>query len=310
MSLLLEQRILAAKIETTPGTVEAVAAADATFNIYADGPIIECDTGFTERDGQSSFSPLPGVPQGRRGRARFSTDLVGAASAVSPAWALTFLPGCGMVATGTSWGFVTGSSTAKNLTLVEYLDGTTRTIFGAVGTWTIDLTAGQAGRINFEFIGVYGTDADAALITPTYETTKPPRWGNTSGCTFNSQSLTLNTLNIVAGNEMKLREDANLTAGFKTGIITNRRVTWTADPETVAVATIDWMAAFHNSTEASFTTVVGTASNNVITITMPKAQITSPPNRGNRDGLLTTTLSGQANRSAAAGDDNLTLAFS
>lgn len=310
MSLLLEQRVLAAKIEGTAGTAESLSASDATYNIYADGPIIECETGVTARDGQSAFSPLPSIPQGRMGRARFSTDLVGAASAVSPAWALAFLPGCGMVATGTSWAFVTGSSSAKTLTISEYVDGTTRTIYGAVGTWTIDLNAGQAGRINFEFLGIYGTDADVAILAPTYETTKPPRWANSSGCTYNSQTLILNTLQIQAGNELKLREDANLTAGFKTGIITNRRVTWNADPELVTVATVDWMTAFHNSTEASFATVVGTASNNIITITMPKAQITTPPNLGSRDGLATRTLAGQANRSAAAGDDELTLAFS
>lgn len=310
MSLLLEQRVLAASIEGTSGTAESLDAADATYNVYSDGPIIECTTGFTQRDGQSSFDPLPGVIQGKQGRARFSTDLVGASSAVSPAWALAFLPGCGMVATSTSWSFVTGSSSAKTLTIAEYIDGSYRILYGAVGTFTIDLTAGQAGRINFEFLGVYGTEADASILAPTYETVKPPRWANTSGCAFNSQNIVLNTLQISAGNELKLRESANVTAGYVGGIITNRRVTWNADPEAVVLSTVNWMSVYEASTEASLSAVVGTASNNIITITMPKAQLIEPPNVGDRDGVVTRTLSGQANRNAAAGDDCLTLAFS
>jgi hypothetical protein len=310
MSLLNEQRVLAASIEGTSGTAETLDATDATFNVYTDGPIIECTTGFTQRDGQSSFDSLPGVIQGKQGRARFSTDLVGASSGVSPAWALTFLPGCGMVESSRSWTFVTGASAAKTLTLAEYIDGSYRILYGAVGTFTIDLTAGQAGRVNFEFLGVYGTETDATILAPTYETVKPPRWANASGCAYNSQNLVLNTLQIAANNELKLRESANVTAGYVGGIITNRRVTWNADPEAVVLSTVNWMSVYEASTEASLAAVVGTTTHNIITITMPKAQLVEPPNVGDRDGLSTRLLSGQANRNAAAGDDCLSLVFS
>lgn len=309
MSLLTRQRVLLAKVEGTAGTAESLADADGAFNIYSEGPIITNETGVSERPGQSTFSRLQSIPTGYTGRARFSTDLVGKGASGVPDWASTFLVACGMVATGSSYAFVTGSATAKTLTIAEYVDGVVRKLAGCVGTFEIELNAGQHGRINFDFIGVYQTDADAALPTPNYPAILPPRFANTSAVTFDSQTPVIASARFAAGNVLKLREDASKTAGFIAGIITDRIPTFALDPELTVVATKNWLTSFTASTAASLACVVGTASNNIITITMPKAQITTAPGRADRDGVAVTTLEGIATRNADAGDDEMTIAF-
>lgn len=312
MSLLIPQKILAASVEGTSGTAESLDQADAAFNIMTDGgsPAITCETGFTFREGQNSFDPIVGIAQGRVGRARFRTDYVGHSSGASPAWATTFLPGCGMVESSRTWSVVTGSSTAKTLTISEWIDGTRRTLYGAVGTFTINLLAGQPGTIDFEFLGIYADEADEANVAPTFPTVKPPRWAQASGCVYNSQTLVCNSAQFSIGNELKLRENCNRTAGFEAGIITGRRTTVELDPERVAMSTVNWASLFNSSTEASFSLVCGTATNNILTIAGSKFQQYQPPQVEGRDALATTRLYLQANRNASAGDDSFTLVFS
>jgi len=236
-------------------------------------------------------------------------DLVGNGGANAPAWATTFLPACGMLETSGSFAFVTGSTTAKTLTVSVYEDGKTRTLYGCVGTWSMALTAGEIGKISFDLVGIYGTDADVALLTPAYPTTLPPRWANASGCAFGAYTPILSSATLAANNTMKLREDANAVSGFKAGIITDRFPTFEIDPETDLVATKNWMSEFLASTRASLAFVLGTATNNVITVTYPKAQITSAPNHEDRDGVMVTKVSGNATRNASAGDDCCTVVF-
>jgi hypothetical protein len=308
--LLTRQRVLLAEIETTSGTIESPAAADGVFNVMSDGPIITADIPMIERPGQSSFDRLPGVPGARAGRASFSLHIVGNGSAGIPSWASVFLPPCGMVATSQSYSFVTGSTSAKTLTLGEAIDGRMHYLYGAVGNWTMNFRSGEIATIDFEFQGIYGTDADVALPTPDYPAILPPRWANASGATFGSYSPLLSTATVSSGNVLKLREDANATSGYKCGIITDRVPTWSIDPELELVATKDWMAAYLASTQASLAFVLGTVSNNIITVTMPKAQITAAPQPADRDGVAVHSISGIATRNADAGDDCMTVVFS
>jgi hypothetical protein len=312
MSLLIRQRVLAASLEASSGTAETLDASDGVFNVYTEGggPAITCETGFSQREGQNSFDPIVGIAQGYQGRAQFALDLVGHSSSASPAWASVFLAGCGMVESTKVWTPTTGSASAPTITISEWIDGTRRTIYGAVGTWTLNLVAGSICRLNFDFVGLYASEADEANVAPTFPTVKPPRWAQAAGCVYNSQTLKCSTGTIALGNELKLRENSNRTAGFETGIIVNRKTTAQFDPELVANATVNWMSVFTASTEAALSVVVGTTANNIITIAAPKAQQIEPPQRIDRGGLACTQLSLGLNRSAAAGDDSMTLTFS
>src|SRR5690348_10308499 len=95
MPLLDKKSVLAAKIEGTPGTAESLAAADATMNVF-NKRIID-QTEFIERMGQGAFGRIAGSYGARIGQATFETDLV-PNTTTDPAWALAFLPACGLVA--------------------------------------------------------------------------------------------------------------------------------------------------------------------------------------------------------------------
>lgn len=308
--LLTRQRVLLAAIEDTAGTQQSVSASNGVFNVMSDSPIITAEIPFTERPGQSSFDRLPGIPGARAGRARFSHHIVGNGTTGIPAWASTFLPACGMLATSQTYAFVTGSTSAKTVTLAEAIDGRMHYLFGAMGTWSINLTPGEIGTIDFDFTGIYGTDADVALPTPTYPTIKPPRWANASGATFGSYTPLLSRATVAAGNVVKLRENANTTSGYQCAIITDRLPTWEIDPELELVATKNWMSEYLASTQASLAFVIGSVSDNIITFTMPKAQVSTAPQPADRDGVAVHSISGFAGRSASAGDDCMSVVFS
>ena len=62
------------------------------------------------------------------------------------------------------------------------------------------------------------------------------------------------------------------------------------------------------STERAFSLAIQNATDKV-TIAMPKFQITNLQD-GDRNGVVTDEITFQANRSAAAGNDEMTIAFS
>ena len=56
--MLTRKQVLAAKIETTPGTAEALTAAEAAFDVFSAD--IQPDIEYQNRQGSAVFSPLPG----------------------------------------------------------------------------------------------------------------------------------------------------------------------------------------------------------------------------------------------------------
>ncbi len=303
-----DQKVFAAKIETTTGTAEVLTASEAAFNIY--NVEMTDETEMDRREGESTSSSQTSIAKAFKGRCTFETDLVGDGAAGVPLWATTFLPPCGMVAaSGQSYTFVTGALNAKTLTMAVYEDGLRRMLTGAAGTWTINLKSGEQGRIKFEFVGKYQAEADIAMLAPTYPTVLPPRFANTGAATWGAYSLLLSTAEIAAKNTLYLRESPSETdlSGYRCAMVTHREPMATIDPEAVLVAAKGWHAAFRASTEAALTFVIG-ATNNKVTIAGPKAQV-SKRGRGQREKMLTDAIEMYYNRNTSAGDNELSITF-
>ena len=75
MPLLRRKSVLAAKIETTSGTAESLAAADAAFNVF--DLTMTANIPMTPRPSQGSFSSLPAVPELYGGTCSFRTEIYG-----------------------------------------------------------------------------------------------------------------------------------------------------------------------------------------------------------------------------------------
>jgi hypothetical protein len=79
--------------------------------------------------------------------------------------------------------------------------------------------------------------------------------------------------------------------------------------EATLLATKDWYTIHSAKTEAALSLAIGSGSNGVVTIAAPKLQLIDPPKKTIREGILYYTLMYGLNKSAAAGDDELTIAL-
>jgi hypothetical protein len=311
--LLRKRIILAAKIETTVGTAIALSASDAQFNIFEHSvnPQIE----FEERAGQGVFSPLPGVLGARGAQISFFTELTGRGSsgAAVPKWASTFLPACGLVDDTTGQFQLKsrppGVDGVKTLTIGVYEDGLYKQIHGAMGNAVFNFVSGKIVRVNFTFMGVWDAPTDVALIAPTYPTVQPQRFASAAIVIGGSGgwSPILSEMSIDLGNQLVMREDANDASGYCTALITGRRCRGTMNPETRLVAGEDTYGKWLSLTERALALQIGSGVNRV-DFAAPKFQVVNPQ-EGERNGLQIDQIEFQLNRSASAGDDELTIDF-
>ena len=91
-----------------------------------------------------------------------------------------------------------------------------------------------------------------------------------------------------------------------TALVTNRKPTITADPESVLVATQDRDAAWLTSTAYALSIRVGVALSSIV-IAAPKAQLQNKQ-QGNRNDMMTDDLTWDATAGSAV-DTELTIAF-
>ena len=219
MTLLKRKRVLAAKVEATPGTAESLTATEAAFNCY--DIMIQTETELESREGQGSFGMRASVPGGYKGRITFKHDASWDGTATEPSWADTFLPACGWVKSGQVFTPRTEApgSNVKTLTIGVYIDGVLKLLRGCAGTFKLNCPSGKAAFLEFDFMGIWQSPTDTAILTPTYPTAQPLRF-ESSTTTWNSVALEVENLTLDSGNTMILRESSGTAAGFSAGLIT------------------------------------------------------------------------------------------
>ena len=262
MALLTNQHVLAAKIEGTSGTAESLTAAEAAHNIM--NMVFTPDIGFNKRRGQSNFSNLPGTTGVRKAKLSFDTDLVGStANGTDPAWATTFMAASGWLGTSNVW--KPSTLDPSTLTMGLYQDGRVYKMVGAKGSMRIDLKAGEAGIVHFDFEGVLAADTDVALLAPTYPAVLPPRWAS-STCTIGALTplASMTTFNFT--NTLFVAQNPANASGASRAYIVDRVFEMTADPEASLVATYDPQALMFAHTEVAVSYAIGATAGNIITI--------------------------------------------
>lgn len=308
MTLVTRKRVLAAKVETTIGTAISISATDAAFNVndLKMDPVIT----FDEREGQAGFSHRTGTLGARMGRCTFWTDLVGGAT-IPALWA-TFMPACGFVDTADVFAPVSAPPTAsggvKTLTMGCYIDGIKKALRGAMGNCRIEFTAGQPARMFWDFMGIWETVADVPILAPDYPDYSPLRFAS-SALAIDSAGTPytprVSKLTLDFGNQVQMLEDSTDVSGYRHAIIVGRRVNGTMDPEAELVATRDWYGLWLSLTEKSLSWTLGTTGNQV-QFALPKVQHRNIQ-ESDRNKVYAEQIEWQANRSADAGDDELTL---
>jgi hypothetical protein len=306
MTLLKRKRVLAAELEATPGTAATLTAADAGFNVY--DVMAQTETELEAREGQGAFGMDSSVVGGYKGRVQFKLDASYDGSTV-PTWATTFLPACGWV---NNSGVFTPRTEApgtnvKTITLGVYIDGVRKLLRGCVGTFRLACPSGKNGVFEFDFMGVWDGVTDQTILAPTYPTTKGLRFAS-STTTWNSVALQVENMTLDSGNTMILREDSSNVSGFLAGLVTNRVVKITGNPEAKTVATQDRYGKLLDMSEHALTFDLDGPTNSKITIAAPKAQIISI-SEADRKNMVVDEIEWGCNRNGSNVDQEASITF-
>lgn len=307
-------RILLAKEETggygvdpTPTVVaNAIEAKNVKVNYQGD---------LLERDNvRSNISPVSPVVGKRWIEVNFDVELKGSGTKGTAGRIGDLLEACSMAETasaGSSVTYVPTSLSQKSVTIYVYDNDTGSAVLhkitGAMGNFSIKLTAGQYGVLSFAMRGIYNAPTDVALTSaPTYETTSPPI---VESCTFtlNSSALLIaQELSLDLGNEIAMRDDINSASGLKGIIIANRKGKGSFNPEAMLVASYAFWADWTAATQRALSCIIGSASGNKCTITAPKVTIDSIAD-GDRERILTREIPFSLGQNV--GNDELSLRF-
>jgi len=297
MTLATKRRVIAAKIETTAGIAEALTSTNAAF--YAMDATLVTNRTFTKRKAQGSLSNTVASPGTTPGTCTFSVDLM----TLAP-WADILLPACGWVkSTGEVWKPSSLPTYYKTVTIGVNTAGKLKRLAGAMGKFDIELTAGQIGKVTFEFQGRYLAESDATQFTPQYtvgtESSGPQFAGAT--VTLATVATGLRQLTINSGNAVSLIEDVTAAGGIARAWLDDRDIGGTMDPYEQLVATRDDYDKMDSLAEQALAVAYGSMS-----ISIPKLQILTLA-AGERNGLSARAVGFQANQDTIAGDDEIAI---
>jgi len=308
MPLLKRIRTLAAKIEATAGTAESLTNAEGAFNAY--DVMLQPSISMEDREGSGGFNYLTSISQGQTATVTFKTDVAWDGTSTEPTIFSVLMPACGWVESTNVWKPKSEApgSNVKTVTLGVYVDGLLKTIKGAVGTWVMTLPVGRMITIEWTFTGVYVEPTSTAIIAPTYPTDSPLRFASATACTFNSVAMKVEQITIDAGNEVTMLEDPTQASGFLHGIVTNRRPTIQANPESVLVATQNRHNIWTTSTPYAIQITLDGPTTSTLGITAPKAQIINIQ-EADRNRIVTDDIEFLCTKNGATKDEELYFTF-
>lgn len=310
--ILSNRQVIAAKVEVTEGTAIALAGADANNLIME--PKWEADVPMYRRTFlNNSLSPQKMIATTRLGRLSFKVECKGSGAAgTAPAFG-KLLRACGMeeaVVASTSVTYTPESSLAliPTLTLGIYRDGLKKTLKGARGNVKYSAKSGEPGMFEFEFVGVYDSVADVAILTPSGVETTIPQPLLSAAFSIASFSAFVSQITFDMANTLEPRGDINSASGFISTLLTAREPKGSFDPEDELVATHDFYGRWLANTTGALTWKHGASAGNICTFTAPAVQYTKIA-EADRNGIATLNTDFLMARSNAAGDDELSISF-
>jgi hypothetical protein len=308
-------RVLLAKEESAYGQDPTPTVADNA--IEAKNIKVSYQGDLLQRDNvRSNISPVSPVLGKRWVEVTFEAELKGSGTAGTAGKLGDLLEACSMAETVSTGGsssvvYKPTSSSQKSITIYVYDNdagsAVLHKITGAVGTFTLKLTAGQFGVLSFTFKGLYNLPTDQALPSaPTYESTLPPIV-ESANFTLNSDTdLVLQELSLDLANEIAVRDDISASTGIKAFQIANRNPKGNFNPEAMLLASYDFWSDWVASTQRALSVVIGATAGNIITITAPKVTIDSLAD-GERERVLTKEIPFSLGQNA--GNDEISIKF-
>jgi hypothetical protein len=239
----------------------------------------------------------------------FEMEIKGSGSAGTPPEMGPLLRGCGLgetIVASTSVTYAPVSTAQESITIYYYADGMLHKLTGCRGNVSFSMEAGGAGKASFSFTGHNAGVTDAAMVTPSYDSTVPAPVINVP-FTIGGYASVINSLSVDLSNGLATPSDMSSSDGFGEVIITARDVNGSFDPEAVLKATKDYINEWEAGTTMALSCgVIGSSAGNRYKVDMP-AVYYREVGQGDRDGLRTFDISYGATEST--GDDEISLAF-
>lgn len=307
--MLVNREVILAKVESTYNVdASPVAANDA---VLVEGPSWSHEAArLIERAGvKASIGKDQTIYGGTLKSVSFETEIKGSGSAGVAPEIGQLLRGCGLdetVVASTSVTYAPVSTGFESLTIYYYSDGLLHIITGARGNVSFTFEAGAAAKASFTFTGHDGGVSDAAMVTPTYDSSVPVPLINVP-FSIGGYSAVIASLSLDMGNAVGTPPDMSASDGFGETIITARDVNGSFDPEQVLIATKDYISEWKAGTTMALTTgVIGSTAGNQIQLSAPAAyhKEISP---GDREGLRVWEIG--VGFAESSGDDEYSIVF-
>lgn len=258
---------------------------------------------------RASLGSLRQVYAGRLVSFNFAAEVKGSGAAGTAPEIGQLLRACGFdetIVASTSVTYAPVSTALESGYAYIYEDGKLIKVGGCRGNVTFSGEAGSSVKANFSMTGHVSAQTDAAVATPTYDSTVPEPFIG-AGFTIDSYSAVISALNFDMGNSMAMPASVNAADGYDEISIVSRDVNGSINPLDELVATEDFIGNFTSGAVMALTTgAIGATAGNILTISMPAVSYrnVSPTDV---DGIAGLDLPFGAAESAT--DDEVSIAF-
>jgi hypothetical protein len=305
-----KKTVVLAKVEATYEQDPTPTAADNAVEAY--DVELEVSPEMIQRNpGNSDLSMYPELRGATFCSLKFWTPVRGSGTAGTAPKSSGLMKACGLgetVVSSTSVTYAPVSVSMVGVTIWVYIDGICHKVTGCVGTFELDFTAGQMGKISFEFKGVYAIPTDISIVTPTFDTTTPQI---VKGCTMTlgSYAAIIEKLSIKQGNKIADRKDFNQAEAYKGFAITGREPEGSVTIEAVlrGATNADFFSYFHSRTVKALSMVLGGTAGNIATLVASYTYLRAPK-YVDTDGIRKFELGFQLGR-GSSGNDEYSLAL-
>lgn len=143
--------------------------------------------------------------------------------------------------------FKPNSNAIPSNSIAVYMDGVVYRFRGCRGTVNFAMVAGQGWKASVQMTGLFQAKADAAVVTPAYDGTRPGIWRN-SIFSMDRVAVGLGQMSLDSGVQSVYPPNPNDAEGFDPPELVSRNMTGSIDPNAVLVATRDTLTDVRNGT--------------------------------------------------------------
>lgn len=286
--LFYRQKVLTFKPETTYGT-DAAPSASANAILCQNVRIMPMEGADVSRALDTPYmGAQPTIPNELHTKFTFEVELAGSGTAGTAPALGVILRACGLaevVDAETSVTYTPITSGHESATIWHNQSGTVYKSVGARGTAKIKVDAQGIAKLEVEMMGLFTQPAAQTVPTPDFASWQKPlvaTSANTPVFQIGEESLVMRTFSLDLGNQLQGR----FLVGAERIIIEDRSELIETTVEAVPLATLNPYALAAAQTTIAVLLTHGTVAGNIVSLSVPTAQMQRPTGVENQQGIV------------------------